>query len=138
MAHKGRVQTVRDSFQVVRTDADAFARGFYDRLFAKRPEMRGLFADDMSAQQAKLVTTLVTAVNMFDTPSQLIKPLKQLGASHAQMGLSQADYQLVVDTIIETLETTLGSAWDVAHDRAWRGLLDFVSNVMQEGAADAA
>ena len=135
MADKGRVQTVRDSFDIVGTDMDAFACAFYDRLFAKRPELRPLFAEDMSAQRAKLMNLLATAVTLFDTPAQMINPLKKLGALHAQMGLSQHDYQLVVDTIIETLAESLGGAWDGAHDRAWRGLLDFVSNVMQEGAA---
>lgn len=138
MPQKGRVRTIRDSFAVIGAHPDRFAQRFYDRLFEKLPTLRSLFSEGMTRQRGKPLNSLTKAVEMFDTPAQLIGPLKKLGAHHADMGVGPGEYQMVVDTLIETLTAEIGDEWDDGHDRAWRSLLDFVSSVMQDGAAEAA
>jgi hemoglobin-like flavoprotein len=130
-----QVELIRSSFNKVSPRAPEMVQDFYFRLFVRAPQVRQLFADDVGSQVEKLTKTLAMAVAGADKLAQHEETLSALGAMHAGLGVDAADYDLVIDILLETLAATLGSDWSGDLDYAWRDMLGKISKVMISGSA---
>ncbi|MDH3663624.1 MAG: globin domain-containing protein, partial [Alphaproteobacteria bacterium] len=120
-----------------RPKREEFVLDFYQRLFERAPEVRGMFADDVQPQSMKLLTTLALAVASLERLDDIVAPLKSLGTSHAALGVRPEHYPVVVDVFVDTLAAALGPHWRSEHEKAWRDVLDVIASTMIAGA-DAA
>ncbi|MEL6478670.1 MAG: globin family protein [Pseudomonadota bacterium] len=133
-----QVKLVQDSFQKVVPIADKAADIFYDRLFEVAPEVRPLFASDMSRQKEVLMQTLGTAVQNLNDVESILPVLKDLGAKHVGYGVKDEHYDTVGGALLFTLEKGLGDAWNDDLKSAWTETYGTVAGVMKEAAAEAA
>jgi hemoglobin-like flavoprotein len=122
---------IRDSFDRVSVGL-RFSRNYYARLFEIAPELRPLFAEDLSVQLRKLMEMLAALVEKLDRPHELVLALEALGAQHRDYGVVPAHFAPVGQALFETLEGELGPAFDDATRRAWIALYALASTWMQQ------
>jgi nitric oxide dioxygenase len=108
-----------------------FARNFYARLFEISPEIRPLFADDMSAQVSKLSHMLTAMVDTLDRPFELVTMLEELGERHRGYGVSEFHFAPVGRALFDTLASELGPRFDDATRRAWIALYALATTWMR-------
>ena len=109
-----------------------FSHKFYAHLFGIAPELRALFAADLSAQARKLMEMLAALVEKLDRPHELALTLEALGAQHRDYGVAPAHFAPVGRALFETLEGELGPTFDDATRRAWIALYALASTWMQQ------
>ncbi len=132
------IALVRASFARVATIQEAAADLFYDRLFVIAPKLRELFRADLSQQKRKLMQMIAAAVGGLDDFDQLVPAVKALGARHAGYRVTAADYAIVGDALLWTLEQGLGEAFKPEVRSAWAKVYDVIAATMQAGAAEGA
>ena len=114
-------------------DVEALVAAFYDKLFATHPEVRGMFADDMSAQIVSLSNILKLAFSKLDSVGDLVAPLKSLGAKHAEYGVVADHYGVVATTLIATIKDELGDGFSADMEDALGKILTPVAETMLSG-----
>lgn len=133
-----KVKLVQDSFTKVAPIADTAADIFYNRLFEIAPEVRPLFAADMSRQKEVLMQTLGTAVQNLHQVETILPVVKDLGVRHVGYGVKDEHYDTVGAALLYTLEKGLGEAWNDDLKEAWTETYVTVATVMKDAAAEAA
>jgi hemoglobin-like flavoprotein len=132
------IALVRASFARVATIQDVAADLFFDRLFVIAPRLRKLFPADLSQQKRKLMQMIATAVGGLTDLDKLVPPVKALGARHAGYGVTVADYAVVGEALLWTLEQGLGEEFKPEVRSAWASVYDVLAATMQAGAAEVA
>jgi hemoglobin-like flavoprotein len=67
------------------SDLNDIAEKFYERLFAKSPELRKMFGEDMSDQAKKLAAILQVAFENLDQVDSLVPTLEDTGQNMQHM-----------------------------------------------------
>ncbi|GMG81656.1 globin family protein [Paralimibaculum aggregatum] len=129
-----RLRTSFDRLRQTMASQDPFGRVFYDRLFAKLPEARGLFRDDLAEQGMRFLTTLGVIVNTLDDPAEFERTLEALGAGHRAYGVTAAAYAPMGAALRETMADWLGDRYDAETDAAWARAYAAVSERMLAAA----
>lgn len=129
-----QISLIRDSFAIVRKDADAAARLFYTKLFEMQPALRSLFSEDMSEQQQRLMQMIGVAVAHLDRIDDLLPALHDLGRRHAGYGVRDMDYDTVGTALIATLQEALGEHFSDRVRDAWIAVYGALSSAMKAGA----
>src|SRR5215471_18877151 len=107
---------------------------FYQRLFARYPDARPLFARaDMAVQEQMLAEALVAVLDHLEDVPWLQSTLAGLGAKHAGYGVTREMYDWVGDVLDTTLATANGEQWTVAHTAAWQEAYGAIVTLMLEG-----
>ena len=132
--HDVQIGLVQDSFAKVVPIRDAAAAIFYDRLFEIAPEVRPLFAGDISDQGAKLMATLGGVVNGLRDMDKIVPVAQSLAIRHVGYGVTPNHYALVGQALLYTLAKGLGDAFDTATRDAWVAAYGTLSAVMIEAA----
>jgi hemoglobin-like flavoprotein len=131
-----KVKLVQDSFEKVVPIASTAADIFYDRLFEVAPEVRPMFAADMTKQKEQLMATLATAVKSLDNTDAIVPVLQKLGRDHVGYGVKDEHYDTVGGALLFTLEKGLGEDWNDELKDAWGETYGLVASVMKEAAAE--
>lgn len=127
--------TLRTTWAMVAPISDAAAGLFYDRLFARDPSLRPMFANaDMKEQRRKLMQAIAAVINGVDHLDALVPTLQTLGRNHARYGVIDQHYETVGAALLWTLEQGLKAAWTPAAKSAWTVAYTTVATVMR-GAA---
>jgi len=129
------VMLVRTSFSLVVPIQDKIATLFYDRLFAKAPQVRRLFPDDLAGQKRKLLALLATCVGKLHDLSALTPSIRDLGARHAAYGAKPEHYSIVAEALIWSLAQGLGTAFTLEDRAAWSKVYALLAAAMQSGAS---
>lgn len=124
------VSRVKTSFARTLPVADAVAKAFYGRLFAQHPELRRLFADDMSEQERKLMLTLATVVENLDRLDRVVPVAEELARRHVSYGVVDAHYAMVGDALVWALKSLGGPRFDADTEAAWREAYGTLAQVM--------
>jgi hemoglobin-like flavoprotein len=132
------IMLVRASFARVLPVKNAAADLFYDRLFEVAPELRRMFPADLHQQKQKLMAMLATAVGGLTDLEALVPKVKALGARHVGYGARAADYNVVGEALLWTLERGLGEDFTPEVRAAWTKVYGVLAATMQAGAAEAA
>ncbi len=133
-----QIALVQDSFAKVVPIKDAAAELFYADLFETAPEVKPYFANsDMSAQGAKLMSTLGMVVNGLRDLDKIVPVAQQLAVSHVAYSVQPTDYDKVGASLLRTLEKGLGEAFTPAVEEAWATAYTTLSDVMKAAAYPA-
>ena len=125
---------VQASFAKVAPIAEPAAEIFYQRLFALDPNLRALFAEDMTEQRRKLMAMLGSAVANLNQWASVAPLVRAMGLRHRGYGVRLADYDTVGAALIATLETGLGDAFTEPVRQAWFACYALVAGEMIAGA----
>jgi hemoglobin-like flavoprotein len=133
-----QIELVQQSFAQVQPIAATAADLFYDRLFTLDPGVRAMFKGDMARQKTLLMAMLAAAVNGLRDLDKLAPVVRQLGARHVGYGVKAEHYPIVGGALLWTLEQGLGEAFTPEVREAWTAAYGLLSDVMQQGASEAA
>ena len=104
---------------------------FYQRLFARFPDVRSLFGEySLSEQREMVLETFRSILGWIDEEPWVDENLAALGSSHAEYGVEAALYGPFVDLFVEVAAEVLGSDGESAGLDSLRVALEFVSNAM--------
>ena len=127
------INMLKQSFEMVAPQKEAFAHSFYERLFAYYPETRSLFAHtNMSRQESSLMATLAVVVAGVERGDNLTPTLHQLGDKHDRYGAKPEHYPLVGGVLLETFHEYLGPRFTPAMQDAWSQAFELISGQMIE------
>jgi hemoglobin-like flavoprotein len=121
---------VKSSWNALTPYANETAHIFYTKLFQLDPSVKSLFATDMAAQRAKLVTAIGWAVGTLDNPEALRKPMAELGLRHASYGVRAGHYATVGAALLHALATALGPSFTDETRQAWATTYGAISRMM--------
>ena len=85
--------------------------GFYDELFARAPEVRDLFPEDLTLQRQKLFDELAAIGATVATHGDLGARAEPLGARHLDYGTEAHHYEVVGEALLVALADALGERW---------------------------
>lgn len=129
---------IRKNLELVATRAPDLTARFYERLFERHPELRGMFGRrSAEAQQRMLLEAIVAVVDHLDDAAWLGETLGALGAKHVDYGVRDEMYPLVGSALVATLADVSGDEWDAETEAAWTAALGFVAETMIAGAESA-
>ena len=131
-----QIHLVQASFARVQPIAAQAAALFYGRLFELDPSLRALFRNDLEKQGQMLMSMIGGAVRGLRQPAQLVPTLRQLGARHADYGVTDAHYATVGGALLWTLEQGLGEAFTQEVREAWAAAYDLLAGAMKGGARE--
>jgi hemoglobin-like flavoprotein len=124
---------VKNTWKMAAPMADAVAHRFYERLFETDATARALFkSSDLPEQRRKLVQALSLVVQGIDDLATLTPAIADLGRRHAQLGVTEAQYESVGTTLLWTFEQVLGPAWTADAKMAWASAYSLLTDVMKE------
>lgn len=123
---------IKESFALVASSADEFARQFYERLFEVAPEVREMFPSDLTDQRQKLIQTLSVVINA-ESIQKVENTIRALGSKHKGYGALPDHYPVVGAVLLETLASSLGYSLDHPTIEAWAAFYNRVASLMQEG-----
>src|SRR5262245_41948290 len=101
------VQLVRDSWVTLSAEPRQLAAAFYERLFTIAPNVRPMFAADLSKQLDKFSGMLNWIVKHLDDPKALVAQVTDLGSRHDGYGVIHDHYALVGDALLWALAERL-------------------------------
>ena len=128
------IELVQSSFSKVAPIADKAAELFYGRLFEIAPQVRPMFAEDVTEQGKKLMTTLGVVVNGLKNLDAIIPVAQQLAVRHNDYGVTSDHYKPVGEALIWTLSQGLGDEFTPDVEAAWTHAYETLSSVMIEAA----
>lgn len=124
------IQMVKESFREVLQESPPGSTVFYDQLFARAPQLRPLFRDDLAGQGMKFMTTLGTIVEALDRPDALDAELSSLAEGHAALGIKAGQFAPMGEALMDTFRATLGAAFSPALEAAWRAAYGEIADKM--------
>jgi len=107
---------------------------FYSDLFIKHPETRELFPISMKAQREHLIGALAQIVSQVDRADELSVFLAGLGRDHRKFGALAEHYDVVGESLLETLAHFAGDTWTSELAADWKEAYGVVASVMIEAA----
>lgn len=126
------IALLKQTFEMVVPQKEAFAHSFYQRLFDCYPQTLQLFANtNMKRQEGALVATLAVVIAGAERGDNLAPILQALGKKHTGYGAEAAHYPLVGEVLLETLREYLGSNFTPEVQEAWTQAYDLISTQMQ-------
>ena len=128
------IELVQSSFSKVAPIADKAAELFYGRLFEIAPQVRPMFAEDVTEQGKKLMTTLGVVVNGLKNLDAIIPVAQQLAVRHNDYGVTSDHYKPVGKALLWTLSQGLGDEFTPDVEAAWTQAYEILSGVMIEAA----
>lgn len=125
---------VRETWALIQPQRKVVCRAFYQRLFARYPELQPLFKGDI-AHQADLFETMInTVISALDDPRPVRPLIETLGARHVDYGVVTGDYDKFEQVLLETLADALGDDATPEVQVAWQAVFEELSAVMRAGA----
>jgi len=111
---------LRDTLELAMA-RDDFAKGFYARLFAARPDLRPMFkSNSEGAQQKMFAQKLCAIVDNIDDPERLHDEAARIAKTHNGYGVTAEMYAWVGTALIDSLRDAAGAAWSDDAERAWQ------------------
>jgi nitric oxide dioxygenase len=130
-AQKGLVQTTFSRLAVMPEVAAAL---FYERLFAAKPSFRRLFKNDMRIQGVKFWTMLAMVVYNLPEPGQVSPAIRDLAVRHVGYGVKPANYEVMREALLWTLEQALAEELTPDVREAWTVCYDELAGEMKAAA----
>ncbi|HWU10579.1 MAG TPA: globin domain-containing protein [Streptomyces sp.] len=130
------ISLVRTSLAVVAPQATEMTVYFYAILFARYPEVRGLFPENMDVQRDRLLRGLLRIIDLVDDVGSLVEFCSRLGRDHRKFGALEAHYPAVGECLVASLDRYAGTAWNREVAAAWTRAYTIAAQVMIAAAAD--
>ena len=127
------VALIQSTCDVLLAGNNKAAEILYDTLFALAPEVRPMFAADMTEQKDKLTPTLVAAVGYLSDPDMFERIGSKLGQRHETYGVQREHYGPAGAALLATLDEMLGARFTPEVRAAWTALYVRISDLMIRG-----
>ncbi|MGX1810048.1 globin domain-containing protein [Nocardia sp. NPDC055321] len=124
------IEALQSSWQQVGAVGPEAVEYFYDHLFAAHPEVRGMFADDMTVQRERFLSGLGRIVTNVQILAEDPSFVQQLGRHHASLGVVAAHYPVAGASLLATLEHFLGEQWTEELAGTWAAAYGAVVEIM--------
>ncbi len=125
------------SLSVVVTCEPKALHYFYELLFERHPQARGLFhGQELEAQQQLLFEALSWTIEHIDDPAALERVLVPLGRKHFAYGVTPDMYDWVGEALIDTIAHVSGTAWTEDIAALWRAAYSRMVDAMLIGAVE--
>jgi hemoglobin-like flavoprotein len=124
------IALVQASFAKVVPVSATAADLFYQRLFELAPDVRPMFAADLSGQKKKLIDTLAYAVDSLTCPDKLGPALAALGERHAGYGAKVEHFAAVGEALLWALQQALNEEFTQAIGDAWEAIYSDLAEAM--------
>jgi hemoglobin-like flavoprotein len=127
------------SLEYIGSRSDEFAEEFYARLWVKDERTKQLFANtDMRTQRIHLMQTLTIVTNaLLRGDVGITTTIEALGRRHHGYKVLPEYYDLVGETLIETLVHFMGATWTPAIQTSWANAFTLIKKVMLSSYGDA-
>ncbi|QBD82269.1 hypothetical protein EPA93_42345 [Ktedonosporobacter rubrisoli] len=123
---------LKESFERISRQKEAFAATFYQRLQEKCPHLLPFFANvDIKRQQTSLMATLAVLVRGIEQGDDLSPIFRKLGRVHHERHIRAEHYPDFGSTLMETL-AQFDPEWTREHREAWAAALDQCVRGMME------
>jgi nitric oxide dioxygenase len=129
------IDRIRASFAALAPRMGDVSATFYDRLFEVAPEVRRLFAPDMTRQRGHFEAALALLLRNVSMLDVLGPSLMALGAEHVSYGTRTEHYDVARDCLIHAIRHHAGDAWNEELARDWHDAIGAVMEPMLRGAA---
>lgn len=126
------VQSMWESILPVRDDV---AHLFYRRLFEVEPELSVLFKGDMHDGVRKIMLMLDLAIINLGRLETVMPALQEMSNRYVQCGV-KVDSNIVRNTLIATLEQSLGEAFTVNLRNDWIQAYELLLGVMKDAVTE--
>jgi nitric oxide dioxygenase len=114
-----QIQLVQDSFDLVIAFADRVTERFYVRLLELDPALWLLMRADMRLKQAQLMDGLRAVVGNLRCLDQVATGIRAMAERHHVLGIRIADYAVVGQALLETLNEVLDLDFTHEVQAAW-------------------
>jgi NAD(P)H-flavin reductase len=128
------VLRLKDSFAKIAMYGDEVPLFFYSDLFIRHPETRDLFPISMKAQREHLIGALAHIVAQVDRVDELSVFLQGLGRDHRKFGTLAEHYDVVGESLLQTLAHFAGDTWTPELAADWKAAYGLVASVMVEAS----
>ncbi len=133
-----QIALVKSTFIYAIPISDAVAKDFYGRIFASYPQLRHMFAEDMTGQRQKLMMTLTAIVADLDNLDRLVPMVSELARRHVGYGVRDEHYPPVGGALIDALRHALGARFTPEVEAAWGAAYGLLSGAMIQAVRKAA
>jgi nitric oxide dioxygenase len=141
--HRGRLAPAPVDLELIRRLKKSFDRIFsaaerlgdlsFSLLFAKSPNLRSMFPDDLQPVKHRFVRMLNWLVSHMHEPQLLRLALVDLGRRHETYGAKSEDYAVMCQTLVEVLAMISADDWNEELARDWRQTFDLMVHHMLRG-----
>ena len=122
--------------KIVNSESMALS-GFYDRLFARYPELQDFFPKSNLSRQTAMLTMALVSVKQYPVLRGSSRAyLQAIGAKHHGRTISRELFPKFVEVLVEEVAAFHGDDWTDALDRQWTEALNLAALTMQEGYKD--
>lgn len=131
------IEAVQASCAAVADRPVRLAEEFYAQLFGMAPQVRGMFADDMTAQMQTMTDVLLGAIARIAAADtvELEATLRQLGATHrTRYGVPNEAYLYIGHALTRAVREVAGPAYSGSLSSCWIALVQWVAAHMIAGA----
>jgi hemoglobin-like flavoprotein len=123
---------LRETLESMLASDDTFPSRFYELLFERHPDLRGLFKSSTpNVQRLKFAQSLVWIVDHADQPEALERELRAMADRHRGYGVTDEMYAFVGEALLDTLQEALGGEFTPEVEQAWRGAYTMISTAMR-------
>jgi hemoglobin-like flavoprotein len=129
-----QIALVKQTWQVVESQADSVSEFFYARLFELDPTARALFKKDMRAQGRMLTSVITLAVSQLERLDKIVPLVRGLGRKHATYGVQERHYAIVGAALLDTLAAKLKAAFTPEVKEAWTVTYTLLADTMKSGS----
>ena len=137
--NRKQIELVQSSWHQVPFTLEQTADRFYTRLFEVDPALKRLFRGDMKEQGRRSMAMLTFIVDSLGRLDEIVPALRSLGSRHAGYGVRDEHYGTVGETLLWTLESSLGAGFTAEMRSAWGAALETLASTMLQAAkAEAA
>ena len=129
------IERIRASIQAIEPNLTALSDTFYRRLFEVAPDVRRLFAPDMTRQRGHFEAALALLLRNIAMLDVFGPSLMALGAEHVGYGTKTEHYAVARDCLIYAIRHHAGDGWSDQLERDWHEAIEAVMRPMLRGAA---
>jgi hemoglobin-like flavoprotein len=131
-----QVALLKQTFRML--DTDKLAMRFYSSLFAKHPEVKSLFPDDLSVLSTKIVSVFELVVfsfkendkGEFHLQPEVVRPLRALGELHSKKGVQDHYYPWVNELLLTSIKIEAPTVFTADMEVAWKMALNALTAAM--------
>ncbi|MCY9786352.1 globin domain-containing protein [Nocardiopsis sp. EMB25] len=127
------IDAVRRSCSELPTGSTRLAETFYKHLFQMAPGVRSMFADDLRPQHRRMAQALLQVVQYLDTPDEVARELRALGAQHhGELGVQPEHYPYVGRALVRAV-SEISPTWSSSMSSAWVLVYEWITANMLAG-----
>lgn len=127
-----QIALVQQSWEKIKPSAHAAGALFYKKLFEKAPQIRHLFANDVTEQAGRLTYMLTYIVSRLDKLDTFLEDVQRLAERHNKYGAEPKHYMIVGECLLATLKKGLGEGWNNEVMQAWASAYNVIATAMIE------